>query len=75
MTGEEKEDLNFKMRSFFKDDLGIEEYRVKEVHFVNCPITPYDGEGPKSVILKFVSYEDRELVYSKSFMQILRDKK
>lgn len=75
MAEEENEDLNSKMRTFFKDQLEIEEDRVKAMHFVNCHRTPYEGEGPKPVILRFVSYEDRELIYSKSFMQVLRNKK
>ena len=51
----------------------------KKIHFSNDHRLPSDHDGPRPVIMRFVSYEDRELVLSKAFnlaktgMRILTD--
>lgn len=79
ITEEQGEKLYNKMRGFFLHSLKIEEERVKKIHFSNGHRLPSDHDGPRPVIMRFVSYEDRELVLSKAFnlaktgMRILTD--
>ena len=76
---EQGEKLYNKMRGFFLHSLKIEEEKVKKIHFSNGHRLPSDHDGPRPVIMRFVSYEDRELVLSKAFnlaktgMRILTD--
>lgn len=79
VTEEQGEKLYNKMRGFFLHSLKIEEERVKKIHFSNGHRLPSDHDGPRPIIMRFVSYEDRELVLSKAFtlaktgMRILTD--
>lgn len=80
--GEERnEKLYEKMRYFFTRHLKVEEEKAKEIHFSNGHRLPTDSKfkGPKPVIMRFSSYEDRELVISRAYhlagsdMRILTD--
>lgn len=76
---EQGEKLYNKMRGFFLHSLKIEEEKVKKIHFSNGHRLPTDHDGPRPVIMRYVSYEDRELVLSQAFnlaktgMRILTD--
>lgn len=43
--------------------------------FSSCHRFPTAAEGPRPIIVRFVSFEDRETVYSKFLMPVLRDEK
>lgn len=58
------ERLYEKMRHFFVSDLGIDEQRAQNIHFVHGHRYPTESEGPNPVILRFSCYEDRELILS-----------
>lgn len=64
VSEEQGEKLYGKMRGFFVQNLKMEEERVKKIHFSNGHRLPSEYEGPRPVIMRFVSYEDRELVLS-----------
>jgi hypothetical protein len=71
----EKENENLKdtMKEFFKK-LDISEERIKAMTFANYHRLPAE-KGPKPIIVKFVSMEDRELIMSKAFHPLLREEK
>jgi hypothetical protein len=73
----EKENENLKetMHNFFKDNLELPEERVAEMSFANYHRMPSESKGPKPIIVKFLSMQDRDLVYSKAFHPSLRDEK
>ena len=58
------EKLYDKMRLFFVKDLGIEEERVQQIHFVNGHRYPTKSNGPNPIILRFSCFDDREVVLS-----------
>ena len=64
---EQGEKLFGKMRGFFVQYLKIEEERVKKIHFSNGHRLQSEQEGPRPVIMRFISYEDRELVLSNAY--------
>lgn len=61
---ENGEKLYDKMRRFFVTDLGIEEEKAQLIHFVNGHRYPTKSDGPNPIILRFTSWDDRELVLS-----------
>lgn len=79
VTEEQGEKLFGKMRGWFIQYLKLEEDRVKKIHFSNGHRLPSEYEGPRPVIMRFLSYEDRELVMSNAHklagtrMKILTD--
>ena len=52
------------MRCFFVTDLGIDEERAQNIHFVHGHRYPTESNGPNPVILRFSCYDDRELILS-----------
>ena len=58
------ERLYDKMRQFFETDLKIEKEKAQNIHFVNGHRYPTKNKGPNPVILRFSSFDDRELVLS-----------
>lgn len=69
----ENEDLKTTMKDFFKK-LEISEEKIKAMTFANYHRLPAE-KGPKPIIVKFVTMEDRELVMSKAFHPVLREEK
>ena len=61
---EANERLYDKMRYFFETELGIEKEKAQNIHFVNGHRYPTKNKGPNPVILRFSSFDDRELVLS-----------
>ena len=61
---EANERLYDKMRYFFETELGIETEKAPNIHFVNDHRYPTKNKGPNPVILRFSSFDDRELVLS-----------
>ena len=59
---ETNERLYDKMRHFFVTELGIETEKAQNIHFVNGHRYPTKNKGPNPVILRFSSFDDRELV-------------
>lgn len=55
------------MRDSFVADLGIDEERVRSIYFSNDHRIPSKSQGPRPVILRFTSYDDKELVLSKAY--------
>lgn len=66
---ERNEKLYEKMRDFFKEFLEIDAQRVSQIHFSNGHRLPVDSKfvGPKPIITRFSSFEDRELILSQAF--------
>ena len=65
---ERGENLFDKMRTVFVEDLGIDQQKVENMYFAHGHRMPAEGqEGPRPLIMRFSSYEDRELVLSKAF--------
>lgn len=66
---EQSEKLYDKMRQFFVRSLHIDEARVERIYFSNGHRLPTDSKfvGPKPVIMRFMNYEDRELVLSQAY--------
>jgi hypothetical protein len=69
----ENEDLKTTMKEFFKK-LEISEEKIQAMTFANYHRLPAE-KGPKPIIVKFVTMEDRELVMSKAFHPVLREEK
>lgn len=63
---QEGEKLYEKMPRFFVADLGIDERRAQDIHFVNGHRYPTKSDGPKPIILRFSCWDDRELVLSQA---------
>lgn len=61
---EPDEKLYEKMRHFFMAELKIAKERAQTIHFMNGHRYPSRGAGPNPVILRFTSFEDRQLVLS-----------
>ena len=61
---EANERLYDKMRHFFATELGIEKEAAQNIHFVNGHRYPTKNKGPNPVIIRFSSWDDRELVLS-----------
>ena len=58
------EDVIEKLKTMFINDLEIDEDKVESMYFAHGHRLPSRGQGPKPIILRFISYEDRELVLS-----------
>lgn len=58
------EDVIDKLKTMFINDLEIDEDRVESMYFAHGHRLPSRGQGPKPIILRFISFEDRELVLS-----------
>ena len=58
------EDVFDILRESFIVDLQIDEERVRNMYFSNGHRFPSKAPGPKPIILRFTSFEDRELVLS-----------
>ena len=56
------EDPIDKLRNLFVNDLKIDMTLVHRMQFIHCHRVPSKGKGPKPIILRFLSYQDRELV-------------
>ena len=61
---EANERLYDRMRHFFATELGIEKETAQNIHFVNGHRYPTKNKGPNPVIIRFSSWDDRELVLS-----------
>ena len=61
---EANERLYDKMRHFFETELGIEKEAAQNIHFVNGHRYPTKNKGPNPVIIRFSTWNDRELVLS-----------
>ena len=61
---EANERLYDKMRHFFETELKIDTGKAQNMHFVNGHRYPTKNIGPNPVILRFSSFDDRELVLS-----------
>ena len=72
---ERGEDLFEKMRQLFLDVLDISASRVDGMFFMNGHRLPSEpASGPRPVLIKFCSFEDREIVLSKAYRRrILTD--
>ena len=68
------ERLYDKMRRFLVTDLKIAEERAQTIHFVNGHRYPTKGDGPKPIIIRLSSFDDRELVLSQA-KNLLKAKK
>ena len=66
-TEDSNENVYTTMRDSFIKELNIEEERVQNMYFANGHRMPSKNPGPKPIILRFTSFEDRELVLSKSY--------
>ena len=64
---ETNENVYTTMRDSFVQDLKIDEERVHNMYFSNGHRLPSKNPGPKPIILRFTSFEDRELVLSSSY--------
>lgn len=66
---ERQEKLYEKMLDFFIEYLEIAPDRARQIHFSNGHRLPVDSKfvGPKPIIMRFSSYDDRELVLSHAF--------
>lgn len=64
ITEEDEEDPIERLQRLFVDDLKIDMTIVNRMQFVHCHRVPSRGKGPKPIILRFLSYQDRELVLS-----------
>ena len=56
---EAKEDV---LRESFVNDLDLDEERVRNMYFSNGHRIPQKSPGPKPIIFRFTSFEDRELI-------------
>ena len=59
---EEVEDPIEKLRTLFVDDLNIDMTIANRMQFTHGHRVPSRGKGPRPIILRFLSYQDRELV-------------
>lgn len=64
---EQNENVVDTVRELFKNDLEIDEDRVNSMYFISGHRIPSESQGPKPIILRFSSSEDKDLVLSKSF--------
>lgn len=66
---EAREKLYEKMRNMFTEKLKISSKKAESIHFTNGHRLPTDTNfvGPKPEIMRFTSFEDRELVLSKAY--------
>ena len=58
------EDVIEKLKTMFINDLERDEDKVESMYFAHGHRLPSRGQGPKPIILMFISYEDQELVLS-----------
>lgn len=59
---EEEEDPIEKLRDLFVNDLNIDMALVNRMQFIHGHRVPSKGKGPRPIILRFLRYQDRELV-------------
>lgn len=59
---EQGEDVIEKLKVIFINDLEIDEDKVESMYFAHGHRLPSRGQGPRPIILRFIAYEDRELV-------------
>lgn len=65
---ERSENLFEKIRKLCKEDLEIHVETVDNMYFAHGHRIPSDrNEGPKPIIIRFCSYQDRELVLSRAY--------
>ena len=65
---ERSEKLYDKMRAFFVSHMEIDQERAEKIIFSNGHRMPTKAVGmPKPVIMRFASYDDRELILSKAY--------
>lgn len=72
---DEEDNLQGKMKTFFIEKLKINEERVNKMLFSSCHRIPSEANGPKPVIIRFATFEDRDLIYSKFLSPVLREEK
>lgn len=70
-TGEK---LYTKMRQFFVSELKIDAEAAQRIYFVHGHRFPTESEGPKPIIIRFSSFDDRELILSHA-KNLLKTKK
>ena len=66
-TEDSNENVYTTMWDSFIKELNIEEERVQNIYFANGHRMSSKNPGPTPIILRFTSFEDRELVLSKSY--------
>ena len=65
---ERSENLFEKIRQLYKEDLEIQSETVDSMYFAHGHRMPSErNEGPKPIIVRFCSYQDRELVLSRVY--------
>lgn len=67
VSEEQNENVIDTLRELFKNDLEIGEDRVNSMYFISGHRIPSESNGPKPIILRFSSSEDKDLVLSKSY--------
>lgn len=67
VSEEQNENVIDIVRELFKNDLEIEEDRVNGMYFISGHRIPSESQGPKPIILRFSSSEDKDLVMSQSY--------
>lgn len=65
---ERAENVFEKVRQLCTDDLGLESEKVNNMYFAHGHRMLKEGsEGPRPIIIRFCSYQDRELVLSQAY--------
>lgn len=54
------ENVYQKLRDIFVTDMGLDEDRIQNMYFAHGHRLPSKGDGPRPIILRFTSYDDRE---------------
>jgi hypothetical protein len=72
---EQNENIERKMKSFFIHKLELEEGTVQNMSFTHLHRVPNEGNGPNPIIVRFLSFGDRDLVLSKSLLPVLRQER
>lgn len=64
---EKDENVYDKMRELFISDLELDDEKVQSMYFAHGHRLPSRSPGPKRIILRFLSFEERELVLSNAY--------